>query len=112
MHARATALALALAACRTSDPASTNKLETHLTDHDRRLRDLEQRGAIDTQKVASELLARGSAAGLYGPPGERGPAGPPGPAGPEGPAGVGPPGPAGERGAKGDPGPPGPEGPQ
>lgn len=77
-----------------------------------RLAALEQRGAIDTRAVAAELLGKGQAAGLSGPPGPPGPPGPEGPPGPPGPAGVGPPGPEGPRGAKGDPGPPGPEGPQ
>jgi hypothetical protein len=116
MHVRAIgsrlALSLALAACRSNDSASVKAIETRVSDVDRRVREIEQRGTIDTQTVAAELLAKGSAAGLAGPAGERGPDGPAGPAGPPGPAGVGPPGPIGERGAKGDPGPAGPEGPQ
>lgn len=97
------------------EPADTKPLEavkTRVGDHDRRLQTIEARGPVDTNKVAAELLAKGSAAGLSGPAGPAGPPGPPGPVGPPGPAGVGPPGPAGERGAKGDPGPAGPEGPQ
>jgi hypothetical protein len=57
-------------------------------------------------EVSRELLEKGAAAGLGGPPGVRGPEGPTGPPGPPGPAGVGPPGPEGPRGQKGDPGPP------
>ena len=106
-------LLLLLIGCR--EPADTkgvDEVKTRVADHDRRLQTIEARGAVDTTKVAGELLAKGSAAGLHGPPGPPGPEGPPGPAGPMGPAGVGPPGPIGERGPKGDPGPAGPEGPQ
>lgn len=73
-----------------------------------RVQAIEARGAVDTEAVAAELLAKGK----LGPPGPIGPLGPPGPDGPMGPAGVGPAGAEGPRGAKGDPGPPGPEGPQ
>src|SRR5262245_47798208 len=102
---------LGLIACRQSDD-NVKQLDTRVADHAQRLTAIEQRGAVDTKAVAAELLAKGSAAGLHGPPGPAGPTGPVGSAGPPGPAGVGPPGPAGERGAKGDPGPRGPEGPQ
>lgn len=118
-HVRVLWPALALSiACRSNEAETeaateaVTKLEAHVSEIDRRMGELERRGAIDTQAVAAELLAKGSAAGLHGPPGPPGPAGPPGPPGPPGPAGVGPPGPIGERGAKGDPGPMGPEGPQ
>jgi hypothetical protein len=109
---RRVALLLTLFACRSNETASVNKLEARVGEHDRRLGTIEQRGVVDTNTVAAELLAKGSAAGLTGPAGPLGPAGPPGPPGPMGPAGVGPMGPAGERGPKGDPGPAGPEGPQ
>jgi hypothetical protein len=116
MHARAIRLIFAhsfvLAACRSNETAAVKEIDKRVGDHDVRMRAIEQRIPVDTQKVASELLAKGSAAGLTGPAGERGPDGPPGPPGPAGPAGVGPPGPIGERGAKGDSGPAGPEGPQ
>jgi hypothetical protein len=106
------ALVFALTACRSNETASVSKLEARMSDVDRRLAAIEQRGPIDVTAVSGELLAKGSAAGLTGPAGPRGPDGPPGPPGPMGPAGVGPPGASGERGPKGDPGPAGPEGPQ
>lgn len=81
-------------------------------DHDLRIAEIERKGAVDTQRVAAELIAKGKSAGLEGPLGPPGPQGPPGPAGPMGPAGVGPQGPEGPRGPIGNPGPPGPEGPQ
>jgi hypothetical protein len=109
---RCAVLVFTLFACRTNDTERVDKLGAQTTDIDRRLAAIEARGPVDTANVATELLAKGSAAGLTGPQGPLGPAGPPGPLGPMGPAGVGPPGPAGERGPKGDPGPPGPEGPQ
>jgi hypothetical protein len=109
-------LLLLLIGCKQpTDTKALDEVKTRVGDHDRRLQTIEARGAVDTNKVAAELLAKGSAAGLTGPAGATGPAGPvgpPGPDGPPGPAGVGPPGPTGERGPKGDPGPPGPEGPQ
>jgi hypothetical protein len=106
-------LLLVLLGCKQpTDTKALDEVKMRVGDHDRRLQTIETRGAVDTNKVAAELLAKGSAAGLTGPAGPAGPAGPPGPVGPSGPAGVGPPGPTGERGAKGDPGPPGPEGPQ
>jgi hypothetical protein len=109
-------LLLVLLGCKEpSDTKALDEVKTRVGDHDRRLQTIEARGVVDTNKVAAELLAKGSAAGLTGPAGATGPAGPvgpPGPDGPPGPAGVGPPGPTGERGPKGDPGPPGPEGPQ
>jgi hypothetical protein len=106
------AAALFVVACRSNETKSVRDLEARAADLTQRLTTLEQRGAVDTGKVAAELLAKGSAAGLTGPQGPLGPPGPTGPVGPMGPAGVGPPGPAGERGPKGDPGPIGPEGPQ
>jgi hypothetical protein len=109
---RRVALLLTLIACRSNETASVNKLEARASDLERRLGTIEERGTIDTNTVAAELLRKGSAAGLTGPAGPRGPDGPPGPLGPMGPAGVGPAGPPGERGPKGDPGPAGPEGPQ
>jgi hypothetical protein len=81
-------------------------------DHDLRIAEVERKGAVDTQRVAAELIAKGKSAGLEGPPGPAGPQGPPGPVGAMGPAGVGPQGPEGPRGQVGDPGPMGPEGPQ
>jgi hypothetical protein len=112
------AVPVALAACpareadpspgRTAAAAATSRLD----ELERRLAAVENRGTVDVQAVAGELLARGKDAGLAGPLGPPGPPGPEGPAGPAGPAGVGPAGPEGPRGAKGDPGPPGPEGPQ
>jgi len=101
-------LVCAAAACRTNDTEPVDKLTTRAADHDRRIAIIEGRGAVDAEKVAATLLAKGTL-GPPGPPGERGPAGP---AGPIGPGGVGPAGPEGGRGAKGDPGPVGPEGPQ
>jgi hypothetical protein len=103
---------LVLIGCRQNDGDNVKKLEARTQDLDHRIGTIEARGSADTSTIASILLAKGSAAGLGGPPGPPGPAGPAGPAGPPGPAGVGPPGPAGERGPKGDPGPAGPEGPQ
>ena len=102
-----------LVACRAGDTEqrldqTAQKVELH----DKQIGALEAKGAVDAKKVATELLARGKAAGLSGPPGERGPFGPPGPIGPMCPAGVGPAGPEGPRGAKGDPGPIGPQGEQ
>jgi hypothetical protein len=107
-----------LAACQAEPDARIDPAITRIGDHDRRIAAIERRGAIDSQAVAAELLARGKDAGLTGPLGPPGPAGSAGPAGTPGPAGSGSPGPAGlpgpegARGAKGDPGPPGPEGPQ
>ncbi len=104
---------LVLVACRAGDTEERVAEATkRVGDHDQRIGALEARGTLDVKQVASELLARGKAAGLEGPQGPLGPPGPLGPAGPMGPAGVGPMGPEGPRGAKGDPGPPGPEGPQ
>jgi len=102
---------LVVTACRPNDDA-VKQLEAKVAEHSQRLTAIDQRGAVDTQAVASELLAKGSAHGLGGPAGPPGPEGKQGSAGPMGPAGVGPPGPQGERGPKGDPGPRGPEGPQ
>jgi hypothetical protein len=100
-------------ACRAADlEQRVDKAGARIDEHDLRISTIERRGAVDTQVVATELLARGKAAGLSGPSGPPGPPGPAGPDGPLGPAGVGPAGPEGPRGAKGDPGPPGPEGPQ
>lgn len=106
-------LAIALSACRASD--TEHRLDEQVKRADElvvRLGELERDRKVDAKLVAGELLARGKAAGLSGPPGPPGPRGPDGPLGPPGPAGIGPPGPEGPRGAKGDPGPPGPEGPQ
>lgn len=97
-------------ACRADDTGRVDKAVSRLDEHDKRLAQIERKGAVDTQAVANELLAKG-VAGPPGPPGV-GSAGPAGPAGPMGPAGVGPAGPEGARGPKGDPGVPGPEGPQ
>jgi hypothetical protein len=99
-------------ACRANETERVDKLGPRVDDHDQRLSMIEQRGELDVQKVANVLLAKGSAAGIHGPPGGAGPAGPAGPPGPAGPGGIGPPGPEGGRGPKGDPGPTGPEGPQ
>ncbi|NVB83802.1 MAG: hypothetical protein HOV81_35835 [Kofleriaceae bacterium] len=103
---------LVLVGCRSNDTEAVDKLSARVADLDRRIGSIEANGPVDTHAVATELLAKGSAAGLHGPEGPAGPAGPSGPPGPAGPGGVGPPGPAGERGPKGDPGPMGPEGPQ
>ncbi|MBA3821047.1 MAG: hypothetical protein H0X17_19330 [Deltaproteobacteria bacterium] len=104
---------LVLVACRAGDTEEhVDQATRRVGVHDQRIGALEARGVVDVKQVAGELLARGKAAGLEGPPGPPGPQGPLGPAGPFGPAGVGPMGPEGPRGAKGDPGPPGPEGPQ
>lgn len=108
--------AAAAAACK--DPHAgerVDQIERRGSDLEQRVGAIEARGAVDVKKVAGELLARGSAAGLSGPQGAlgpAGPAGPPGPAGPQGPGGTGPAGAEGSRGPKGDPGPLGPEGPQ
>lgn len=107
------ALVMSLAACRPSDTDSrVTEANKRIDDMEIRLGEIERRGAADVKAIAQELLARGKAAGLSGPPGPPGPQGPIGPLGPAGPAGVGPQGPEGPRGAKGDPGPPGPEGAQ
>ena len=104
---------LALCACR---PGDTDRLleETRNTvaDQQRRIAELEAKGAVDAKKVADEILRRGRESGIYGPKGDLGPTGPPGPVGPAGPFGLGPPGPEGPRGPLGNPGPPGREGPQ
>ena len=105
-------LGLMVAACRPDGPPPDDKTPARMTGHDQRIGKLEQRGVIDAQKVAALLLAKGSAAGLGGPPGPVGPPGPQGSAGPIGPAGIGPVGPEGPRGTKGDSGPAGVEGPQ
>jgi hypothetical protein len=112
MRAILAAWLVSAVACRANETERVDQLGTRVDDHDLRLGAIERRGELDAHKVASELLAKGSAAGLHGPPGPPGPVGPAGPIGPVGgmgPAGVGPEGP---RGPKGDPGPPGPEGPQ
>jgi hypothetical protein len=105
-----------VAACKGPSPsdhrADVEALKQKLAEAERRLAELEQRGAVDATRVANELLARGKASGLEGPPGPEGPRGQgeqgiPGPVGP-----LGPPGPEGPQGAKGDPGPLGPDGPQ
>ncbi len=102
---------IALAACRASDTEQRlEETRNTVADLDRKIRELEATGAVDAKKVSDELLARGRAAGIYGPKGDMGPAGPPGPPGPAGPFGLGPPGPEGPRGPQGNPGPPGPEG--
>jgi hypothetical protein len=104
---------LLLLACRATETERVDKLGGRVDDHDKRLSMIEKRGELDVHHVATELLAKGSAAGLGGPPGPPGPDGPHGPPGPPGPVGsAGPAGPEGPRGAKGDSGPPGPEGPQ
>ena len=104
---------IALVACRASDTEKrVDQTNARVDDHDLRVGALERKGDVDVQKVSAELLAKGKAAGISGPPGPPGPFGPPGPAGPAGPFGVGPPGPEGPRGAQGNPGPPGAEGPQ
>jgi hypothetical protein len=104
---------LALVACRAADTdRRVDELQARVDDHDQRVAAIEKRGSADVHAIASELLAKGRAAGLSGPPGPPGPPGVEGPAGPPGPGGVGPNGPEGPRGAKGDPGPPGPDGPQ
>lgn len=101
-----------LFACRANETERVDQLNARTDDHDQRIAAIEHRGELDIHRVASELLAKGSASGLSGPPGPPGPLGPPGPPGPPGPGGIGPAGPEGARGPKGDPGPPGPEGPQ
>jgi hypothetical protein len=104
---------LALCACR---PGDTDRLveETRNTvaDQQRRIAELEAKGAVDAKKVAAEILAKGRESGIWGPKGDQGPPGPPGPPGPAGPFGLGPPGPEGPRGPIGNPGPRGGEGPQ
>jgi hypothetical protein len=105
-----------LVACKPAgNDRKIEELDKRATDLQNRLAAIEARGAVDAKRVADELLARGSAAGLtgpIGPPGPQGAAGPQGSAGPMGPFGVGPAGPEGTRGQKGDLGPAGPEGPQ
>jgi hypothetical protein len=109
----ATGGALAPGACRAGDTEQRiAQASVRIDDHDLRLAAIERRGPVDSHAIAAELLAKGTAAGLSGPPGPPGPPGPEGSAGPAGPAGVGPIGPEGSRGAKWDPGPSGPEGPQ
>jgi hypothetical protein len=113
------ALALALActscsSCKEVHPQTDKRpdveaLKTELADAQRRIAELEAKGAVDVKKVADEVLARGLA-GPPGPAGPRGELGLPGPAGPLGP--LGPPGPEGPQGARGNAGPPGPLGPQ
>ena len=100
-----------LAACR-ADTSDTSETTARLADLEAKLAAIEKRGPVDTAAIASELLQKGKAAGLGGPPGPAGPLGPPGPDGPSGPAGVGPAGPEGPRGPTGDPGPVGPTGQQ
>lgn len=106
-------LLVLLVACRAGDTEQKlDQTAQKVEQHDKQLGALEAKGTVDAKKVATELLSRGKASGLSGPPGDRGPFGPAGPPGPMGPAGVGPPGPEGPRGAKGDPGPIGPQGEQ
>jgi len=113
MRSRTSIVLLVLAACRAGDTeARLEKTGARVDDHDLRIGSIERRGQIDTKQVAQELLAKGKASGLEGPPGPPGPQGPFGPPGPIGPGGLGPMGPEGPRGSKGDPGPPGPDGPQ
>jgi hypothetical protein len=109
---RVFAVTIALAACRTNDTSQVDQLDTHVGDLEHRLALIERRGELDVKRVAAELLAKGSAAGLTGPLGPPGPRGELGPPGPPGPGGIGPAGPEGPRGPKGDPGPLGPEGTQ
>lgn len=110
---RWTVVVVALAACRASDTEQrVDQASARVDDHDIRIGNLEHKGEVDAKKVADEILARGKASGIWGPPGPVGPVGPPGPAGPAGPFGLGPAGPEGPRGAIGNPGPPGPEGAQ
>ena len=65
-------------------------LEQRVAAAEQRVAAIESRGALDAKAVASELLAKGSAAGINGPPGPPGPRAPPPPAGapppPRGPA--------------------------
>jgi hypothetical protein len=70
---RSAVLVFTLVACRTNETASVDKLGAQTTDIERRLAAIEARGTIDTAKVATELLAKGSAAGLTGPQGPLGP---------------------------------------
>lgn len=110
---RVLVLVAACAACRAGETEERfDKANARIDDHDLRIVAVEKRGAVDAKRVSDELLARGKAAGVFGPDGPVGPPGPPGPQGPPGPFGLGPQGPEGARGAKGDPGPPGPEGAQ
>lgn len=130
---RTAACAVAMAACaapllggcnrgdaveaeRAAERARAAELERRLSTVERAAQALQARGALDTQAVARELLARGKDAGLLGPAGPPGPAGEPGPVGAAGAVGAaGPPGPVGVEGppgARGNAGPPGPEGPQ
>lgn len=107
------ALVLSLVACRASDTDERlDKTAAVVKQLDERVVAIEKRGEADIPRIAQELLAKGKAAGLEGPPGPPGPRGDQGPPGPAGPGGIGPIGPEGPRGPKGDPGPPGPEGPQ
>ena len=74
---------IALVACGTK----TEPPDPRVDQIDQRVTAIEQRGPIDTQKVAAEMLAKGQG----GPPGATGPVGPggpPGPVGPTGPAGA------------------------
>jgi hypothetical protein len=110
---RFAALLAIVLGCRASDTEQrVDQLNARVDDHDQRVAAIEHRGKVDSHEVASEILAKGKASGIEGPPGPVGRQGELGPPGPMGPAGVGPPGPEGPRGAKGDPGPPGPEGAQ
>ena len=98
---RTLSVLLVLAACRAGDTEERlEKTGARVDDHDLRIGSIERRGAVDTKQVAQELLAKGKAAGLEGPPGPPGPQGPFGPPGPPGPGGIGPMGPEGPRGAK------------
>lgn len=73
---------LALVACRASDvDERLAKTSKRVDEQAQRVAAIEQRGEVDVQKVAAELLAKG----LPGPAGPIGPAGPAGPAGPCGP---------------------------
>src|SRR5436190_22609200 len=105
MRRAALLLLLVSIGCRSNETEAVDKLNAKVGEQDRRLLAIETRGAIDVQAISRELLAKGSAAGLHGPPGPFGPTGPAGPPGPPGPGGLGPPGATGERGPKGDPGP-------
>ena len=51
---------LALVAC-TPKEVDTSKLDTRIAAAEQRLVAIEQRGAVDSRAVASELLAKGSA---------------------------------------------------
>ena len=72
---------------RTTPSASTSSV-ARVDDHDLRIAKIERRGAVDTEKVAATLLAKGAAFGSAGP--RRAREDPAGPAGPVGPGGVGP----------------------